>query len=143
MLMRTNFVKVLVLNVVMTLLAVSSSFAISTERDVNKLSGSPASALTKAPAALNLMEVRTKIQYPTLAKEHKIQGQVIVKIRIDKDGIPTQHKVLNSAHPLLTEACMQQIYTLRFQPAENNGTPVNAWVTVPFRFQLDNNTIAE
>lgn len=90
----------------------------------------------KFPEPVNMDAVRSKIEYPHICKEANIQGKVFVKILVDKEGKPIKHKVLRSPHDLLTQACVKEIYGLKFTPGVQSGKPIKVWVSVPFDFKL-------
>jgi TonB family protein len=88
------------------------------------------------PVPINLNTIKRALKYPQTAKNAKIQGKVAIKMLINKKGIPLKHKVIESPHDELTNACLDQIYDLRFKPSTHLGQPVEAWVTIPFQFKL-------
>jgi protein TonB len=90
----------------------------------------------KQPVPVNLNEIRRQIKYPSLAKEGNIQGKVLIKILIDKEGNPVKHHVVRSPHDLLAEACVNQIYKLKFTPGIQSQKPVKVWVQIPFDFKI-------
>lgn len=90
----------------------------------------------KQPEPVNMDEIKKKIEYPHICKEANIQGKVFIKILVDKEGKPVKHKVLRSPHDLLTQACVKEIYNLKFTPAIQAGKPIKVWVSVPFDFKL-------
>ena len=98
----------------------------------------------KEPAAINWNEVIGEIGFPNVAREAGIEGQEVVRILIEPDGIPSSYRVLKSTHPILQKAVTDQIADLRFTPGMNNGKPIQVWVTIPFDFILnEGGTIAK
>lgn len=73
--------------------------------------------------------------YPTLAKQARIQGDVVVDSVIDAQGRVTQMRVV-SGSPLLVEAAMQALAQWRYQPTLLNGQPVDVEMLVTMHFQL-------
>jgi TonB family protein len=55
---------------------------------------------------------------------------------VDKEGNVEKHMVLKSKHQLLTDACVNQLRTLKFTPAIQAGKPTKFWVVVPVDFKL-------
>lgn len=93
-------------------------------------------AVEKEPQPLNYEEVRKRIGYPLLAKEAGIQGKVIVRVLVNKNGKYEKHIVLRSPHKMLTEAVERELPNLEFSPGIQAGRPVRVWVTTVFDFQL-------
>lgn len=89
------------------------------------------------PKQLNLDEVRKKIGYPEKAQKAKIEGLIIARVLVDKEGKYKKHKVVRSAHLILQEAVEKYLPELRFEPAMQGGKPIAFWVNIPFRFKLD------
>jgi len=73
--------------------------------------------------------------YPPLAKQARIQGDVVIDSVIDTLGRVTQMRVV-SGSPLLVEAAMQALAQWRYQPTLLNGEPVAVEMLVTVHFQL-------
>lgn len=73
--------------------------------------------------------------YPPLAKQARIQGQVVIDSVIDTEGHVTQMKVV-SGSPLLVQAAEQALAQWRYQPTLLNGQPVAVDMLVTLHFQL-------
>lgn len=93
-------------------------------------------AVEKEPAPVNLDVIKKNIGYPNQAKELGIQGKVIIRVLVNKEGKPTKHVVIRSPHSLLTDAVVSQLYNLQFTPGIQAGKPVPVWVNIPFDFRL-------
>ena len=77
-------------------------------------------------------------RYPQEAVEKKIQGKVIVQLRIDKKGI-LSIKEIRGCNPLLEEeACRIFDGFPQLFPALQRGKPVNILYNYPIVFRLDN-----
>jgi TonB family protein len=89
----------------------------------------------KPPKVVNKVEP----EYPASARDAKIEGNVAVKIVIDKQG-----RVLNptiaesSGNADLDRSAMDTVAQWTFQPATLNGKPVEVYFTITIRFALDN-----
>ena len=92
------------------------------------------------PKPLNMQDIQMAIGYPKVASDAGIEGTVIVRILIDTKGNYVRHVVLNEAHPALEEAVVTKIPDLTFEPAQNEGKPVNFWINLPFAFKLPEKT---
>jgi protein TonB len=77
--------------------------------------------------------------YPPLAKQARIQGDVVIESVIDAQGHVTQMKVV-SGSPLLVEAAEQALEKWKYQPTLLNGQPVAVDMLVTLHFQLGQNS---
>lgn len=73
--------------------------------------------------------------YPPLAKQARIQGNVVLHAIIAKDGTIQELQVL-SGHPLLVQAALDAVRQWRYQPTLLNGDPVEVDTTVTVVFTL-------
>ena len=74
--------------------------------------------------------------YPEIARLAGMQGTVVVKVQVDKDGSVAQVQLLKGVHPLLDKPALAAARKLRFTPGTQRQNPVRCWVAVPFRFYL-------
>lgn len=89
------------------------------------------------PQPLNLDEVWKLIgRYPQIAKDAGIQGTVVVRVLVDKEGKYMRHVILRKVHPMLTSVVEKGLPALRFTPAMLHGVPIMYWVNLPFKFRL-------
>ncbi len=75
-------------------------------------------------------------KYPELAQRAGIEGRVIVKIWVDKDGKPHKAIVLKSDAEIFNQPAIDAAMQYRFTPAIMNKGPVAVWVVIPFTFKL-------
>jgi len=75
--------------------------------------------------------------YPFEAKRKKIQGKVIIKVIVNKEGKATEPVVLES-HPkgVFEAAALRAVKRWRFRPATKGGNPVDVYVVLPILFEL-------
>ena len=75
-------------------------------------------------------------KYPTLARDSRVEGIVILDVIIDEHGSVTSTRVLKSV-ALLDQAAIDAVRQWRFTPARLNGEaiPIVMTVTVTFRLQ--------
>lgn len=79
----------------------------------------------------------TNIQYPDSAAKNGIQGRVVVKFIVRKNGMISNAKVVKSADPYLDTEALRVINLMpRWNPGMNNGKPVSVWFTLPLTFKL-------
>ena len=77
------------------------------------------------------------IQYPEKAQENGIQGRVVVKFIVEKDGSISNVEVNRSVDPDLDNEAMRVIKNMpKWNPAKQNGTEVRAYYYVPVAFRL-------
>lgn len=79
---------------------------------------------------------QVKPKYPELAQRAGIEGRVIVKIWVDKEGKPHKAIVLKSDAKIFDQAAINAAMQYRFTPAIMNHGPVAVWVVIPFTFKL-------
>ena len=75
--------------------------------------------------------------YPTLAKQERISGAVVVNAVIDEQGNVVQAHVV-SGHPLLITAALNAVLQWKYEPTLLNGTPIAVEMEVNVNFKLGN-----
>lgn len=90
------------------------------------------------PEPVNIKDVTKLIGYPQIAQEAGIQGRVLLRVLVDKNGQYRKHLITNTVHPILSEAVEKHISKLMFTPAIQGGRPIKFWVNIPFSFYLVN-----
>lgn len=75
-------------------------------------------------------------KYPELAMRAGLEGKVIVKIWVDKEGKVKQVVVLKSDAEIFNDPAIDAAKQFVFTPAYMNNGPVAVWVSFPFRFRL-------
>ena len=81
--------------------------------------------------------VANHIKYPTMAAENNIQGRVVVKFVVKKDGSVGEVQVLRGKDPDLDKEAVRVVRTLpKFIPGKMNGQAVSVWFTLPINFML-------
>ncbi len=84
-----------------------------------------------------LKYISTHIKYPTIAAENNIQGRVVVKFVVQKDGKVGEVVVLRGKDPELDKEAVRVVKTLpNFIPGKMNGQAVSVWYTLPINFKL-------
>jgi TonB family protein len=73
--------------------------------------------------------------YPDLARRARIQGMVLLQVRLRTDGSVEVDKVLQG-EPILVEAAKEAVEKWRATPGEINGARVEVISTVKFDFEL-------
>ena len=94
----------------------------------------------KEPKKLTRAEVLsaavTKVQpeYPAVARQLKIAGEVDLEIDITEEGVPENVRIL-SGNPVLTKPCVDAMKRWKFKPFSEDGKPVKVRVELSFTFQ--------
>lgn len=77
-------------------------------------------------------------EYPELARLAKIEGTVLVRALVGKDGKVRDVVLSKSVNQNLDHAAMDAARRWVFKPAMQNKKPVAVWVAIPFKFTLYN-----
>lgn len=83
-----------------------------------------------------LQSLNGVLQYPEVARQAGISGTVIVRIVVDKEGVPRSPEVLRSVNRVLDKAAVDAVLQLRFVPGRQRGRPVPVQIAFPVRFTL-------
>ena len=84
-----------------------------------------------------LKYIATHIKYPTMAAENNIQGRVVVKFVVKKDGNVGEVVVIRGKDPDLDKEAQRVVKSLpKFIPGKMNGQSVSVWYTLPINFKL-------
>lgn len=79
----------------------------------------------------------THISYPAVAAENNIQGRVIVKFVVGKDGSVSQAQIVRGVDASLDKEALRVVNSMpKWNPGMNNGQPANVWFTLPITFKL-------
>jgi periplasmic protein TonB len=82
---------------------------------------------------------RIEPKYPDLALRAGLEGNVFVKVWVDKEGKVRKVVLLKSDAPIFEEAAINAAKQWVFTPAVMQKGPVSVWVSIPFRFRLTGN----
>ena len=82
---------------------------------------------------------RIEPKYPDLALRAGLEGNVFVKVWVDKEGKVRKVVLLKSDAPIFEEAAISAASQWVFTPAVMQKGPVSVWVSIPFRFRLTGN----
>ena len=78
---------------------------------------------------------RIQPEYPALARQVRVQGTVVLRAVISREGTIENLQVL-SGHPLLVKAAMEAVRQWRYRPYVLNGEPVEVETQVTVNFIL-------
>ena len=80
----------------------------------------------------------TNISYPKEAHKKEIQGRVLVRFVVEKDGSISNAEVVKSVDPLLDAEALRVISSMpNWIPGKQNGKAVRVKYTIPITFNLD------
>ncbi len=80
----------------------------------------------------------THIKYPNDAKKAGVQGRVIVKFVVDKEGKITEAEVERSVHKSLDKEALRVVKAMpKWEPGTLNGKPVRVRYRLPIKFNLN------
>lgn len=81
--------------------------------------------------------ISTNLNYPTLAKENGIEGRIITRILVEKDGSITHIEIFKKLGFGCDEEAVRIIKQMpNWTPGKVNGKPVRTFVTIPITFSL-------
>lgn len=77
------------------------------------------------------------IKYPASAMAKNVQGRVIVQFVVEKDGTPTEFKVMRSVDPALDAEALRVMQEMpKWKPGMQKGQVVRVKYTLPVTFRL-------
>ena len=98
-----------------------------------------ATAGGRRPPVSRMMEgnliLRIQPDYPSLARQVRVQGQVVLRAMISREGTIENLQVL-SGHPMLVRAAVDAVRRWRYRPYVLNGEPVEVETEVTVNFVL-------
>lgn len=78
-----------------------------------------------------------KPAYPAFARRMRIQGTVMLKVLVSREGVALKIQVAQtSGSDILDSAAAETVKKWRFVPARHGDSPVDEWVQVPIAFHL-------
>lgn len=84
-----------------------------------------------------LQYISENIKYPSIAQENGIQGRVVVRFVVKKDGSVGDVQILRGVDATLDKEAVRVVKSIpNFIPGKQNGHAVNVWFTLPVSFKL-------
>jgi periplasmic protein TonB len=80
-----------------------------------------------------MLVTRVEPLYPVLARQIRLQGTVVIRAIIAKDGTVESAEIL-SGHPLLARAAMDAIVRWRYRPTLLRGQPIEVETMITVKF---------
>ena len=79
------------------------------------------------------------IRYPEAAQQNGVQGRVVVKFVVEKDGSVSNPTILKGVDKDLDAEALRVVKRMpKWQPGKNNGQPVRSYFQLPVTFKLQN-----
>jgi TonB family protein len=75
-------------------------------------------------------------RFPMEALRDNIEGDVVVKVWVDKRGRVRKVKVIKSSADIFLATSIEAAQQWVFNPAKIQGKPVSVWVAIPFRYRI-------
>jgi periplasmic protein TonB len=79
--------------------------------------------------------LRVQPDYPTIARQARVQGQVVLRAMISREGTIENLQVL-SGHPMLVRTAVNAVQQWRYRPYVLNGEPIEVETEVKVNFVL-------
>jgi periplasmic protein TonB len=104
------------------------------------------SQIETAKAVEALVEARSDVAslnnpkplYPLIARRRRLEGEVLLSVKVLRDGLPGEVLVKQSSgYEVLDDAALNAVRRWHFVPARRGSAPVDSWVEVPIRFRLE------
>jgi protein TonB len=76
------------------------------------------------------------LKYPEVARLAGLEGNVVIQLLIDENGVPSNPKILRSAGQILNDAAQEALLLQRFKPGRQRGKAVRVQMAFPVRFKL-------
>ncbi|TGY76469.1 energy transducer TonB [Lepagella muris] len=102
-----------------------------------------ADVLAEFPGSMpGLMKwIGENMHYPENAYKNGIQGRVIVKLVIGKDGSVKDTKIIKGVDKELDKESLRLVKSMpKWKPAEIDGKPVASYFTMPISFKIKDNS---
>ncbi len=83
--------------------------------------------------------LNNNVRYPESAQQNDIQGRVIVKFVVEKDGSIGKAEILKGVDRDLDREALRVVKKMpKWQPGKNNGVAVRSYFNLPVVFKLQN-----
>ena len=79
---------------------------------------------------------RAEPAYPMRARRQGLQGDVVLRLRLDAQGRAVRTEIISSPHEMLSQSALKAVAASRFRPCRILGTPVACATQLTIRFRL-------
>ncbi len=76
-------------------------------------------------------------KYPSDEKRHRINGDCLLALIIDSEGIPQDIHIVKSLGPAFDESAIEAVKKWRYKPASRDGVPIPMKTHVIVKFDID------
>lgn len=110
-------------------------------RPVPEPEPTPAPERVPDPTEFIVLEVQPTIKtqtdpvYPDILRRAGIEGRLIVRVLVGKDGRAEDVQIVRSDNEGFNQATLDAVRRWTFTPAIQAGQPVRVWMTIPVRFR--------
>ena len=81
--------------------------------------------------------IDNNVQYPAVARENGIEGRVILKFIVEKEGSLSDSTVIHSVHPMVDREALRLVGQMpKWNPGKRAGIPVRVRYCLPIKFKL-------
>ena len=81
--------------------------------------------------------IDSNVQYPAVAWENGIEGRVILKFIVEKDGSLSDSTVIHSVHPMVDREALRLVGQMpKWNPGKRAGIPVRVRYCLPIKFKI-------
>jgi len=111
-----------------------TSYSSKASSQASKKNDKKASVMTKAKPMSGL----TAPSYPYLSKLNEEEGQIVVKVKIDKNGVISNKRIINSPGFIrLEQSVLKALSKFKYHPAKKGSSNVASEQTLTFNFELE------
>ena len=79
---------------------------------------------------------RVEPKYPDLALRAGLEGNVFVKVWVDKEGKVRKVLIMQSDNEIFNTSALEAVQQWTFTPAKILGVPVSVWISVPLHYKF-------
>ena len=80
--------------------------------------------------------IDNNVQYPAVARENGIEGRVILKFIVEKDGSLSDSTVIHSVHPMVDREALRLVGQMpKWKPGKHDGSTVRFKYHLPIKFK--------
>lgn len=112
--------------------------AVSIDQNAANMTSNAAENLRISAEAADVVSQPVRPGYPVLARQMKVQGSVLLRALIGRDGLIQDLHVLTGP-PILADAAEQAVRQWRFKPHYFNNQPVETQTSITVNFTISTN----
>lgn len=88
-------------------------------------------------ASVPRYDINPPPHYPRVARRRNYQGTVLLDVRVTVEGLVAQVRIAESSgYSVLDKSAVKSVKGWHFTPARRGRTPIEMWVQVPVRYEL-------